>query len=170
MRLAEGRHSGGREAVPVLANIAMRLDQAGTHGLVLFNRFYQPEIDIDALEIIPSLALSQSHELPLRLHWVAILYGSVRASLAITGGVHSCGDVLKAMMAGANAAMMTSAFFQNGICDAKVVLHEMFRWMEEHDSIDAREHELALRAQPVGIRSRQHVRVLSSFAPSPRRF
>lgn len=156
-----------------IANIAQRLNDAGADGLVLFNRFYQPEIDIDSLEIVPSLTLSQSNELPLRLHWVAILYGSVRASLAITGGVHSARDVLKAMMAGANVAMMTSAFFQNGIRHANVVLHELSRWMEEHEyeSIQQMRGSMSRRSvpDPAAFERANYIRVLSTYTLNPRR-
>ena len=156
-----------------IANIAMRLDQAGADGLVLFNRFYQPEIDIEALEIIPNLVLSQSNELPLRLHWMAILFGSVRASLAVTGGIHSGRDVLKAMMAGANVAMMTSAFFQNGIRHANVVLHEISRWMEEHEyeSIQQMRGSMSRRSvpNPSAFDRANYIRVLSSYTLNPRR-
>ena len=156
-----------------IANIALRLDQAGADGLVLFNRFYQPEIDIEALEIIPSLVLSQSNELPLRLHWMAILFGTVRASLAVTGGIHSGRDVLKAMMAGANVAMMTSAFFQNGIRHANVVLHEISRWMEEHEyeSIQQMRGSMSRRSvpNPSALDRANYIRVLSSYTLNPRR-
>jgi dihydroorotate dehydrogenase (fumarate) len=156
-----------------MANMAKRLDDAGADGLVLFNRFYQPDIDIDALEIVPSLTLSQSHELPLRLHWAAILYGSVCANLAVTGGVHSGRDVLKAMMAGAHVAMMTSAFFQNGIRHANVVLHEMSQWMEEHEyeSIRQMRGSMSRRSvpNPSAFDRANYIRVLSSYALNPRR-
>jgi dihydroorotate dehydrogenase (fumarate) len=156
-----------------MANIARRLDNEGADGLVLFNRFYQPDIDIDALEIVPSLILSQSHELALRLHWAAILYGSIRASMAVTGGVHTGRDVLKAMMAGANVAMMTSAFFQNGIRHANVVLHEISRWMEEHEyeSIEQMRGSMSRRAapNPSAFDRANYIRVLSSYTLTPRR-
>src|SRR6266545_4441725 len=80
-----------------MANVAMKLDAAGADGLVLFNRFYQPDYDLEALEVVPNLILSSPHELLLRLHWVAILHGTVKADLALTGGVHSATDVVKAM-------------------------------------------------------------------------
>jgi dihydroorotate dehydrogenase (fumarate) len=150
------------------ANVAKQLDEAGADGMVLFNRFYQPEIDIDALEIVPSLTLSQSQELLLRLHWVAILYGNVRANLAVTGGVHTGRDVLKAMMVGAHVAMMTSAFLQNGIRHANVVLHEMLRWMEEHEyeSVVQMRGSLSRRSapNPTAYERANYIRVLSSYS------
>jgi dihydroorotate dehydrogenase (fumarate) len=156
-----------------MANMAKRLDEAGTDALVLFNRFYQPDFDIDALEIVPSLTLSQSQELLPRLHWVAILYGSVSSDLAVTGGVHTGRDVLKAMMAGAHVAMMTSAFFQNGIRHANVVLHEMSRWMEEHEYESIREMRGSMSrrsvANPSAFDRANYIRVLSSYTLNPKR-
>lgn len=156
-----------------IANIAKRLDEAGADGLVLFNRFYQPDIDIDTMEIVPSLKLSQPRELSLRLHWAGILYGNVTASIAITGGVHSGRDVIKAMMAGAHAAMMTSAFFENGIRHANVVLHEMTQWMEEHEyeSVAQMRGSMSRRSvpNPSGFDRANYVKVLSSFTLEHRR-
>ena len=156
-----------------VANMARRFDEAGADALVLFNRFYQPEMDIDSLEISPNLVLSQPRELGLRLHWVAILYGGVKADLAVTGGVHSGRDVLKAMMAGARVAMMTSAFFQNGIRHANLVLHEMSQWMEEHEyeSIQQMRGSMSRRSveNPAAFDRANYMRVLSSYTLNPRR-
>jgi dihydroorotate dehydrogenase (fumarate) len=116
-----------------IANVATQLDAAGANGLVFFNRFYQPDFDTEQLEVVPSLTLSRPTELLLRLHWVAIVYGHVKADLAITGGVHSAQDVLKSMMAGARVAMMTSALLQNGIEHLDFVLEDLAVWMEEHE-------------------------------------
>jgi len=116
-----------------LANFARRLSEAGADGLVIFNRFYQPDFDLEELEVTPNLVLSSPHELRLRLHWAAILYHQVEIYLAITGGVHDATDVLKCMMAGANVAMMTSALLKYGIEHIGVVLSGMEAWMEEHE-------------------------------------
>jgi len=116
-----------------IPNLAKALDAAGADALVFFNRFYQPDFDIEALEVVPNLVLSNSYELLLRLHWVGIVYGHVKADLAVTGGVHTAGDVLKSMMAGARAAMMTSALLRNGLGHVRVVLDDVVRWMEEHE-------------------------------------
>jgi dihydroorotate dehydrogenase (fumarate) len=116
-----------------IPNMAKRFDDAGVDGLVLFNRFYQPDFDLEALEVFPNLKLSDSGELLLRLHWTAILYGRLRASLAVTGGVHCAKDVLKSMMAGASVAMMTSALLRNGIQHAADIEEDLVRWMEEHE-------------------------------------
>jgi dihydroorotate dehydrogenase (fumarate) len=115
------------------ANMGVRLDEARVDGIVLFNRFYQPDFDIDHLEISPSLSLSRPEELLLRLHWTAILCGHVRADLAITGGVHSSRDVVKCILAGAKVAFMTSALLRSGVHHAAHVLTELDRWLEEHE-------------------------------------
>jgi dihydroorotate dehydrogenase (fumarate) len=115
------------------ANMGLRLDQAGADALVLFNRFYQPDFNIDDLEVVATLSLSRPEELLLRLHWVAILYGRVRADLGITGGVHSAEDVVKCVMAGARVAFMASALLNNGIGHAGRVLCNLERWLEAHE-------------------------------------
>jgi len=97
-----------------LAELAQRLAVAGADGLVLFNRFYQPDIDLETLEVIPSLQLSTPNELLLRMRWIALLHGRVDLSLAATGGVHGTEQVLKVLLAGADAAQMCSALLQHG--------------------------------------------------------
>ena len=115
------------------ANFGRRLCEAGADGLVLFNRFYQPDFDIEEREVVPSLVLSRPEELLLRLHWVAILYGHVEADLGITGGVHSAQDVVKCIMAGARVACMTSALLRNGAQHAARVLTALNNWLDEHE-------------------------------------
>lgn len=115
------------------ANIAARLDEVRADAIVLFNRFYQPDFDIEQLEITPSLTLSRPEELLLRLHWTAILYGRVRADLGITGGVHGARDIVKSILAGAKVAFMTSALLRNGVQHAAHVLAEVNRWLDEHE-------------------------------------
>ena len=148
-------------------NLALRLDGAGANALVLFNRFYQPDFDIEALEVVPSLALSHSYELLLRLHWVGIVYGQVNADLAITGGVHTAGDVLKSMMAGARVAMMTSALLRNGLGHVRVVLDDLARWMEDHeyDSIRQMQGSMSRRSagDPSAFVRGNYMKVLSSY-------
>lgn len=155
-----------------MAYMGRRLDQAGADGIVLFNRFYQPDFDIESLEIMPTLTLSSPQELLMRLHWVAILFGHVRADLAVTGGVHSARDVLKSMMAGAHVAMMTSALLQNGIEHAAVVLNDLTRWMEEHEyeSIRQMRGSMSQRSvsNPAAFERANYMRVLSSYTLRPR--
>jgi dihydroorotate dehydrogenase (fumarate) len=115
------------------ANMGVRFDAAHADAIVLFNRFYQPDFDIEELEVAPSLTLSRPEELLLRLHWTAILFGHVRADLGITGGVHSSRDVIKCVLAGAKVAFMTSALLRNGVQHAAHVLSEVNRWLEQNE-------------------------------------
>lgn len=149
-------------------NMAKRMDQAGVDGLVLFNRFYQPDFDLDNLEVVPNLILSSPYDLLLRLHWVAILYGHIRADMAVTGGVHSALDVLKAMMAGARVAMMTSALLRNGIGHLAKVREELLQWMEEHEyeSIQQMQGSMSQRFidNPAAFVRGNYMKVLSSYS------
>ena len=151
-----------------LPYLARRLDESGANALALFNRFYQPEFDLEALDVVPAITLSNPQELLLRLHWVAILYGQVRANLAITGGVHRAGDVLKALMAGASVAMMTSALLREGIEHVRVVLEQITRWMEEHEyhSIRQMRGSMSYRSvpNPSVLQRLNYARVLSSYS------
>jgi len=116
-----------------MASMAKRLSYAGANGLVLFNRFYQPDIDLDLLEVVPNVILSTPQALRLPLRWIAILYGKVNSNLAATGGIHSAPDVLKMLMAGADVTMMCSALLKNGLRRIREVELEMSQWMEEHE-------------------------------------
>jgi len=151
-----------------MVNMAHKLDKAGADGLVLFNRFYQPDFDLEALEIVPSLQLSTSYELLLRLHWVAILHGNIRPDLAVTGGVHTSNDVLKAMMAGAQVAMMTSALLNRGIDYIGTVLSDLKTWMEEHEYESIRQMQGSMSQKsvtdPKSFLRGNYVKVLSSYA------
>jgi dihydroorotate dehydrogenase (fumarate) len=150
-----------------MANIARRLDRMGADGLVLFNRFYQPDFDLENLEVVPSLTLSNSYELLLRLHWIAILYGHIRADMAVTGGVHTAQDVLKAMMAGAKVATMTSALLKFGIEHLTTVVADLLKWMEEHEyeSIRQMQGSMSQRnvAEPAAFERANYLKVLSSY-------
>ncbi len=116
-----------------LANVAHELALAGADALVLFNRFYQPDFDLEKLEVVPDLVLSNSNELRLPLRWVAILYGRVLIDFAVTTGVHNHEDVLKGLMAGANVTMMTSELLQNGIRRIAEILMDLEVWMQERE-------------------------------------
>lgn len=131
-------------------HLVRQLETVGADGLVLFNRFYQPDFDIENLDVIPRIAFSTPEELLLRLHWVAILYGNCHCDLAITGGVHSAEGVLKSIMAGAQIAMMTSALHLHGIEHLATVRADLVRWMEEHEyaSIRQMRGSLSRRAVP----------------------
>ena len=115
-----------------LAHFARRLDEYGVDGLVLFNRFYQPDFDVEALEVVPTLRLSDSSELLLRLRWLALLSGRVRPSLAASGGVHTAVDAIKAVMAGAHAVQVVSALLKRGPERLATLRDELARWLEEH--------------------------------------
>jgi dihydroorotate dehydrogenase (fumarate) len=116
-----------------LANTAKRLDQLGANGLVLFNRFYQPDIDLEELEIKPNVLLSTPQDLRLPLTWIGILYGHIRASLAATSGVHGPEDVIKLLMVGADVTMMCSALLRHGIEHLRLVEQGVVEWMEKHE-------------------------------------
>jgi dihydroorotate dehydrogenase (fumarate) len=138
-----------------ISNMAKRLVDQGANGLVFFNRFYQPDFDLEKLEVAPRLVLSNSHELRLPLRWVAILYGRLLADLAITTGVHTSEDVLKGLMAGAKVTMMASELLQNGVRRIKEVLSEIEIWMDER--------EYASVAQMIGSMSQQHCAEPAAF-------
>jgi dihydroorotate dehydrogenase (fumarate) len=115
------------------ANFAQQVEQAGADGLVLFNRFYQPDIDPEELQVKRALFVSNPSELPLRLRWLAMLSGRVKASLAVTGGVHTGVDAIKCVMTGAHAIQVVSALLMRGVDYLKTLHEEMERWMEEHE-------------------------------------
>ena len=155
-------------AFSALANLARRLDGAGADALVLFNRFYLPDFDLERLEVVPRLTLSSSHELLVRLHWLAILYSHVGADLAVTGGVHTGEDALKAMMAGARVAMMTSALLKHGIEHLRTVREQVLAWMEAHEyeSIRQMQGSMSYRSvrEPAAFERANYMKVLSSYA------
>ena len=150
-----------------LPNVAKRLVEAGANGLVLFNRFYQPDIDLEDLEVVPNLVLSNSNDLRLPLRWIAILYGRIQADLALTSGVHTAEDVLKAMMAGANVAMITSELLQKGIGRIPAILAEIEEWMTEHEykSIQQMKGSLSQKSvkEPAAFERANYMKVLNSY-------
>jgi dihydroorotate dehydrogenase (fumarate) len=116
-----------------LSNLAARLERAGASGLVLFNRFYQPDIDIETRDVVPHLVLSAPHEQLLPVRWTAVLYGRIGTSLAITTGVHDAAGVAKALLAGADVAMVASAVLRHGPAIVGTMLVELQEWMAEHE-------------------------------------
>jgi dihydroorotate dehydrogenase (fumarate) len=150
-----------------IPHLAMELDRAGADGLVLFNRFYQPEFDIENLDVSPRLSLSRPEELLLRLHWVAILYGDLEADLAVTGGVHSAEDILKSVMAGAQVAMTVSALLARGVPHLKTIESDLIRWMDEHQyaSVQQMRGSLSRRAvpDPSAFERGNYIKTLSSY-------
>jgi dihydroorotate dehydrogenase (fumarate) len=154
-----------------LPNIAARLVKAGAKGLVLFNRFYQPDIDLENLEVVPNLVLSTSNELRLPLRWIAILYGRIQADLALTSGVHTAEDALKAMMAGATVAMTTSELLQKGLGRIPAILADMDKWMIDHEyeSIQQMKGSLSQKTvkEPAAFERANYMKALHSFKVMP---
>jgi dihydroorotate dehydrogenase (fumarate) len=150
-----------------LPNFAKRLVEAGADGLVLFNRFYQPDLDLENLEVVPNLVLSNSDELRLPLRWIAILYGKVKADLALTSGVHTPEDAIKAIMAGANIAMTTSALLKRGIPAILQILSGMETWMTEHEYVSVQQMRGSMSqgavAEPAAYERANYMKVLNSF-------
>lgn len=152
------------------ANMMHRLSDAGANGLVLFNRFYQPDLDLENLEVVPNLILSKSEEMRLPLRWIAILYGRLAADLALTTGVHTAQDALKAVAAGANVAMMTSEILLNGIGRFTDILAEMKLWLEEREYLSIRELHGSLSqinvAAPAAFERANYIQIVKSYAPT----
>ncbi|MCC6220507.1 MAG: dihydroorotate dehydrogenase-like protein [Deltaproteobacteria bacterium] len=154
-----------------MASMARRFEEVGAKGLVLFNRFYQPDIDLEQLEVVPNLVLSESYELRLPLRWVAILYGRVALDLAITSGIHNHEDVLKGVMAGASVTMMTSELLKNGIFRIGTILRDLERWGAEHEyaSIEQMRGSISQKnvANPAAFERANYMKVLQSWTPDP---
>ncbi len=150
-----------------LPNLATHLAKAGANGLVLFNRFIQPDLDIETLEVVPTIQLSTSDELRLPLRWVAILYGKVKADLALTGGVHTALDLIKAVMAGANVTMLASELIAKGPERASEILDEMTHWMEkyEYESVKQMCGSMSQQsvAEPAAFERANYMKALSSM-------
>jgi dihydroorotate dehydrogenase (fumarate) len=149
------------------ANVAKRLDEAGADGLVLFNRFYQPDIDLQNLEVVPNLLLSTPMAMRLPLRWIAILYGRVKADLASTSGVHRATDALKMLMAGATVTTMASALLRHGIKHLATVESEIRQWMEEHEyeSVAQMRGSMSQRncPDPSAFERAQYMKAISTF-------
>jgi dihydroorotate dehydrogenase (fumarate) len=155
-----------------LANLAGQLVEAGANGLVLFNRFYQPDLDIEAMEVLPALELSSSAELRLPLRWIAILHRRWGISLAASTGVHTAEDVVKVLLAGADVAMMTSALLHNGPDHLRPVELRLRDWMDRHryETIDQLRGQLSQRSvpDPATFERANYIKTLASRTP-PRR-
>jgi len=149
------------------SSTAKKFDQAGIDGLVLFNRFYQPDIDLESLEVVPNLVLSTSESMRLPLRWIAILYGKVKANLAATTGIHTSDDVLKMLMAGADVTMVCAVLFQNGIGKITQILNGVKQWMDEHEyeSVEQMKGSMSHKsvAEPAAFERANYMRVLKSY-------
>jgi dihydroorotate dehydrogenase (fumarate) len=157
--------------VTSIPNFAKRLVEAGADGLVLFNRFYQPDFDLDELEIVHSLDLSTSSDLRLPLRWISILNGKLNADFALTSGVHMYKDVLKAMMAGARVAMMASSLLHNGEQIIGQILNDLDVWMHDHEyaSIQQMQGSMSQKSvkEPAAFERANYMKVLNSFRTLP---
>ena len=150
-----------------LANMAASLDALNVDGLVLFNRFYQPDIDLEKMEVAPNLTLSTPADMRLPLHWIGILYGKIRASLAATSGIYQAQDVIKLVMAGADVTMLCSALMRHGITHIQRIEMDMAAWLQEHGHKSLRELKGIMSQQNCPDSSvferAQYVRGLSSY-------
>jgi dihydroorotate dehydrogenase (fumarate) len=153
-----------------MANFAKRLDETGVNGLVLFNRFYQPDISLDELEIKANLHLSTPQDLRLPLRWIAILYGRIKADLAATSGIHTAQDVLKVLMVGADVTMLCSVLFSKGLDVIRKIETEMADWLSEHDYQSVRQLQGSMSqkycADPTAFERAQYMRAIMSYKPA----
>ncbi len=154
-----------------LPNMVQKLHQAGAQGVVLFNRFYQPDFDLEALDVVPHLRLSTSSELLLALRWIALLYGRIDVDFALTGGTHTVEDVLKAMMAGAKATLMASALLKHGPGYVATLLDGLQEWMTAHEYESIQQMQGSMSQQALGgdaaLERANYMRVLSSYDYRP---
>ena len=152
-----------------LTRLARELDQAGANGIVLFNRFYQPDLDPKTLSVKPSLNLSTEQDSRLALHWIAILHQHIKADLAATGGIHAVEDVVKMLMAGAKVAMMASVLLRNGIDILKILEQELSIWLDQnsYDSVATLQGAAAtLHSQnPTSFERSQYLQTITSYKP-----
>jgi dihydroorotate dehydrogenase (fumarate) len=150
-----------------IANMAASLDALNVDGLVLFNRFYQPDIDLDKMEVTPNFTLSTPADMRLPLHWIGILYGKVRASLAATSGIYQAQDVIKLVMAGADVTMLCSALMRYGITHIQRIEMDLAAWLEQHGRKSLQELKGVMSQQnspdPSAFERAQYVRGLSSY-------
>lgn len=152
-----------------LPHTGRRFSEAGAEALVIFNRFYQPDVDVEELELSPVLQLSTSQELQLRLRWLAILSGRVNVDLAVTGGVHTALDAIKAVMCGADACQMVSALLIHGVSHLQAVREQMAAWLEEHEYESLRQAHCSMNLQrsanPEALMRANYLHILRSWAP-----
>lgn len=154
-----------------IPNMAMRMTQVGAKGLVMFNRFYQPDFDIRTMEVVPHLILSNSSELRLPLRWAAILFKKVKADIAITTGIHNGSDVVKGLLAGANVTMIASELLLNGIGRIPEILSELERWMEDYEYTSVKQMQGSMShihtAEPAAFERANYMKVLQSIKQDP---
>jgi len=150
-----------------VSHLASQLDALGVDALVLFNRFYQPDFDMNALDVVSSLSLSTSHDLLLRLRWLAVLFGRTKAALAVTGGVHTPEDALKAVMAGASGVQVVSSLLQHGPGHITTLVDGMRTWLEEHEYHSLKQAvgsmSLERSASPAAFERANYMKVLAAY-------
>ena len=155
------------------ANMAKRLDDAGANGLVLFNRFYQPDIDLESLEVTPNILLSTPMAMRVPLRWVALLYGRIKAGMAGTSGIHRASDVLKMLMAGADVTMLCSVLLRHGAKQIGAIERDLVAWLEEHEyeSVEQLKGSLSQKNcdDPGAFERAQYMRAISSYPVPPTR-
>ena len=154
-----------------LPNMARRLHDAGADALVLFNRFFQPDIDLESLEVVPRVKLSPPTALLLPLRWIGILRGSVPVDMALTSGVHGAEDALKALLVGADAVMMASALLREGPGLVRAMLLEMREWLDEHDyeSVEQMKGSMSIGSSPnpdAFVRA-NYMKMLTTYTTAP---
>jgi dihydroorotate dehydrogenase (fumarate) len=153
-----------------MGNMARRLSEGGADGLVLFNRFYQPDLDLENLDVVPNLVLSNSNELRLPLRWIAILFGRIEADMALTTGVHTAMDALKGVAAGASVVQMASSLLRNGPARLTDILAEMRAWlvMNEYESLEQLQGSLSqVRCgAPAAFERANYIRIVGSYDPT----
>lgn len=149
------------------ANMAIEMDQAGADGLVLFNRFYQPDIDLELMEVKPSLVLSSNYEKRLPMRWLAILHGQIRASMAATTGIHSAEDAVKMLLCGADVTMVASVLLRKGIDYLSEMVDDLQSWMIEHEyeSVEQMKGSMSLRhvAEPAAFERANYLKILQQW-------
>jgi dihydroorotate dehydrogenase (fumarate) len=153
------------------ANMAKRLDEAGANGLVLFNRFYQPDIDLETLEVKPNILLSTPMAMRVPLRWIALLYDRIRANLAATSGIHRASDVVKMLMAGADVTMLCSVLIRHGVQQISVIERDLVSWLEEHEYVSVQQLRGSLSQKncddPATFERAQYMRAISSYPVKP---
>jgi len=150
-----------------LSHMAQQLDKAGADGLVLFNRFYQPDIDLETMEVRPSVLLSTTQEMRIPLRWIAILYGKIKANIAATSGIHTTEDALKMLMAGADVTMVCSALLKHGPEHISTILQDMERWMTENEYVSIKQMKGSMSqksiADPTAFERANYMKSLHSY-------
>ncbi len=149
------------------ANIAKQFDDAGAGGLVLFNRFYQPDIDLESFEVKPNILLSTPMAMRVPLRWIALLFGKIHASIAATSGIHRASDVLKMLMAGSDVTMLCSTLLRHGPRQLGVIERDLVAWMEEHEYESVKQLKGSLSqkncADPSAFERAQYMKALAQF-------